>query len=245
MRDPSKPIRFEAKFEYRTSAYVPKLWERSDAKSQVATRDKNGEAAGFVGERLPHISFSDQVRKLAKEFAGSDTDKVAIAKRIFDWVDDNLAWTPEHEYCLFPNVVEKGLRTRRGDCGIQALTFVTLARCCGIPARWQSGWVTDPWRVGNMHDWAEAWLEPWGWVPIDVSYGKKQHDDPRVRHFYFGAIDSHRLIVNLDYGAALSPAKTSLRSEPLDFQRGEVELDGRNLYFDEWDYEFSSESTEL
>jgi hypothetical protein len=30
----------------------------------------------------------------------------------------------------------------------------------------------------------------------------------------------------------------SLRSEPADFQRGEVEVDGRNLYFDEWDWDF-------
>jgi hypothetical protein len=45
------------------------------------------------------------------------------------------------------------------------------------------------------------------------------------------------MIVNLDYGWPLHPAKASLRSEPLDFQRGEVEIDGRNLYFDEWSHE--------
>jgi hypothetical protein len=28
-----------------------------------------------------------------------------------------------------------------------------------------------------------------------------------------------------------------MRSEPADFQRGEVEIDGRNLYFDEWSYD--------
>jgi hypothetical protein len=34
-----------------------------------------------------------------------------------------------------------------------------------------------------------------------------------------------------------------MRSEPADFQRGEVEIDGRNLYFNEWDYEFEFEQT--
>jgi len=41
-----------------------------------------------------------------------------------------------------------------------------------------------------------------------------------VREFYFGHQDSYRLIVNLDYGSPLVPAKQSLRSEPADFQRG-------------------------
>ena len=44
------------------------------------------------------------------------------------------------------------------------------------------------------------------------------------------------LIVNLDWGRELFPPKQSLRSEPADFQRGEVEVDGQNLYFDQWDY---------
>jgi hypothetical protein len=44
--------------------------------------------------------------------------------------------------------------------------------------------------------------------------------------------------VNLDYGGPLAPPKTSFRSEPHDFQRGEVEIDGHNLYFDEWQWTF-------
>jgi hypothetical protein len=49
------------------------------------------------------------------------------------------------------------------------------------------------------------------------------------------------MIVNLDYGAPLVPAKRALRSEPADFQRGEVEIEGRNLYFNEWEWEMDVE----
>ena len=42
-------------------------------------------------------------------------------------------------------------------------------------------------------------------------------------------------IVNLDWGHELFPPKRSLRSEPADFQRGEVEIDGVNLYYDAWE----------
>jgi hypothetical protein len=62
-----------------------------------------------------------------------------------------------------------------------------------------------------------------------------------VRYFYFGHQDSYRMIVNLDYGCPLQPPKKSMRSEPADFQRGEVEIDGRNLYFNEWEYDIEVE----
>jgi hypothetical protein len=58
-------------------------------------------------------------------------------------------------------------------------------------------------------------------------------------------MDPYRLIVNLDYAQPLDPPKTSFRSEPNDFQRGEIEIDGHNLYFDEWDYKFQVETTPL
>ena len=91
----------------------------------------------------------------------------------------------------------------------------------------------------NLHDWAEMYIAPYGWVVIDPSFVKRTTDDPYVRDFYLGHMDAYRLIVNLDYGQPLDPPKPSLRSAPADFQRGEVELDGPTLYFDDWSYRFT------
>lgn len=44
-------------------------------------------------------------------------------------------------------------------------------------------------------------------------------------------------MVNNDFGQPLIPPKRYPRSETVDFQRGEVEWDGGNLYFDQWDYD--------
>ena len=57
--------------------------------------------------------------------------------------------------------------------------------------------------------------------------------------------DSYRFIVHLDWGRELFPPKKSFRSEPADFQRGEVEVDGKNLYFNEWDAKTEVERTSL
>ena len=124
------------------------------------------------------------------------------------------------------------------DMILQSTLFVTCCRAAGVPARWQSGWETKPWG-SNMHDWAEVYIEPWGWLPIDKSYGLQPSDNPKIKEFYIGHQDAYRLIVNLDYGQPLVPPKKDLRSEPADLQRGEVEIDGRNLYFDEWRYRMS------
>jgi transglutaminase-like putative cysteine protease len=184
--------------------------------------------------------FSPELRKAVAEAVGDEVNPLARARRVFFWVDQHIAYNLEEEYCLIPSLSAKALASRRGDCGVQGMLFITMCRCAGIPARWQSGWESKP--VGwNMHDWAEFYVEPWGWLPADASYGLQKSDDPRVREFYLGHQDSYRMIVNRDYGCALMPQKKSLRSEPADFQRGEVEIDGKNLYFSEWDYQMTFE----
>jgi transglutaminase-like putative cysteine protease len=183
---------------------------------------------------LPHIVFTPEIRKQVASIIGKETNALAQARKIFRWVSANVPWNGEDEYCIIPSLAVKGFTARRGDCGVQNTVFVTLCRIAGIPARWQSGFETKPGQWG-MHDWAEIYIAPWGWLPADASYGVQNSKDPRIADFYCGHQDSYRLIVNLDWGRDLIPPKASLRSEPADFQRGEVEVDGRNLYFDQWE----------
>ena len=93
----------------------------------------------------------------------------------------------------------------------------------------------------NLHDWGEAYFEGIGWVPIDQSYGLVDSDDVDVQWFFFGGNDAYHFIVNSDYSQPLYPVKEFPRSETMDFQRGEVEWKGGNLYFDKWDYDIDVE----
>ncbi len=236
--DPSKPMKFQAVYEYISSAYYPRL---DDAEAKPLPNDWHG---AYLGERAPHITFTPELKRTVAQIVGDETNPLARARLIFHWVNDNVRYHAEEEYCVIPSFSGAALARKRGDCGVQSTLFITMCRAAGVPARWQSGWETKPvdW---NMHDWAEFYVEPWGWLPADVSYGLQTSEDPKVREFYFGHQDSYRMIVNRDYGSPLVPSKQSLRSEPADFQRGEVEIDGRNLYFDEWDYDFEFEQTKL
>jgi transglutaminase-like putative cysteine protease len=233
--DPIRPQEFKEVFEYTSFAYYPKLEE---AKVQPLPADWNG---ACLGERPPHIVFTPKIRKRVAEIVGAETNPLAKARKIFRWVSSNIKWNAEDEYCIIPSLVLKGFTAGRGDCGIQNTVFITMCRIAGIPARWQSGWETKPVDGWGMHDWAEIYLAPWGWLPADASYGVQKSEDPKIADYYCGHQDSYRLIVNLDWGRELFPPKPSLRSEPADFQRGEVEVDGQNLYFDQWDYAVKAE----
>jgi len=230
--DPARPVTFEEEFEYLSYAYYPDLADEQ-ARPQAGSVDPV-----YLAERPPHIVFTPELKATLSRVIGDRTNPLAKARRIFQFIDGEIRYCAEMEYAVIPSFSRKCLQTRSGDCGVQAMLFITMCRGAGIPARWQSGWESKPgdW---NMHDWVEFYVEPWGWLPADPSYGLQKSEDPDIRDFYFGHQDAYRMVVNLDYGASLQPEKKSLRSEPADFQRGEVELDGRNLYFDEWTYDIT------
>jgi transglutaminase-like putative cysteine protease len=235
--DPPKPMTFEEVFEFTSSAYCPLL---DDAKAKPLPADYS---EGDLGERPPHIQLTPEVKQSVARIVGNETNPLAKARRIFHFVSDSIAYCAEEEYSTIPSLPTKALSCKRGDCGVHAMLFITLCRAAGIPARWQSGWATLP-TGEDMHDWSEFYVAPWGWLPCDTTcppYGMQHSDDPAIRDFYFGHLDSYRMIVNRDFGRELVPATRSLRSEPLDFQRGEVEIDGKNIYFPHWNYDMKVE----
>ena len=199
-----------------------------------------GEWSGVTKEDLearpPHVVLSPEIIKLSKELTAGETDPLRKAFKIWSWIDENIKWAAEIEYSTITNIVEKVYSCKRGDCGTQALLFVSLCRASGVPARWQSGWVTRP-REWNMHDWAEFYTPQYGWLPADPSVGRRKSDEPEIRDYLFGHLDSYRMIANTDCEQPFDPPMKHLRSDPVDNQRGELEWEGGNLYYDEWDYD--------
>lgn len=195
--------------------------------------------APFVVERAPHVVFTDALRAFNARVVGDETHPYRIARKLFAAVD-RIPWAGAREYSTLSNISDYALRAGHADCGQQTLLLIALLRMNGIPARWQSGWVYSDDAVGydNMHDWGWMYLAPYGWVPMDVTTGQLQSDDPALADFYFGGLDAYRIAFNDDYSRDFVPAKQHVRSETVDLQRGEAEWSGGNLYFDQWDYAF-------
>jgi transglutaminase-like putative cysteine protease len=199
--------------------------------------------APFVAE-APHVVFTGQIRKLARDIVGSETNSMLQARAFYDWICGNIQYSFAREYSTLTNISDYCLSHRYGDCGQEALLFITLCRSQGIPARWQTGWNTFP-GFKDIHDWTEIYLAPYGWVPVDpwagifatrYSTALTEGERRELRDFYFGGLDYYRMAANSDHGMTLDPPKKSMRSDDVDFQRGELEWDGGNIYFDNYSY---------
>jgi len=224
-----EPTTFSLSFEYTAYAFV----EPVDP-NKIKPYDTNSEIyKTYTAERPPHIVFTPDIRSWARDICGNETNPYLKAKKIFEWVCENIPWSGAIEYSLVRNLSMRTLLRKTGDCGMQGLLFISLCRAIGIPARWQSGWSLRPARE-NMHDWTQIYIEPYGWLYSDPSHGFIESEDPEIKWFNFGNFDRYRLIVNSDYGMHLDPQKTHFRSDPVDFQRGEAEWSGGNLYFNQW-----------
>jgi hypothetical protein len=227
-----KPTVFRISFSYRSSAQYFNL-----PGIKILPYVKYSEVfKKYTSEQLPQICFTDRIRKLADSITEPGDDPAEVVRKIYMWFKENIPWTGALEYSIMPNIPDYVCTNKRGDCGMQTFLFMSMLRYKGIPVRWQSGWMVPP-DGENLHDWCEVYYEGIGWVPADVSYELQITDDTRVKEFYLSGIDSYRLIVNDGVAGELFPPKKFMRSEPYDFQRGEVEWKGGNLYFDKWNYD--------
>lgn len=227
-----EPTVFSETFEYTICGEWHKI--EADKIKPYNTRSKLYKE--YTSERERHIIFTPEMRALAAKLTEGETNPYLKAKKIFRWINDNFPWASAREYSTIENIPEYVVENGHGDCGQVTLLFVTLCRICGIPTHFQSGFVVHPdwW---NLHDWGQVYFEPYGWVPVDQSFGIPEYGDTdEERDYFLGGVDSWRMIVNSDYGKALYPKKIYPRSETVDFQRGEVEWRGGNLYFPAWDY---------
>jgi transglutaminase-like putative cysteine protease len=230
-----KPTEFRITYELTAFA---QHWTIDSAK--VTALPNTHEFRADLGERPPHIVFTPAIREFSRRIVGEERNPYRVAMKLFDAVD-RIPWAGAREYSTITNISDYALHAGHADCGQQTLLLMTLLRLNGIPARWQSGWIFSDTEYNNMHDWGWLYLAPYGWVPMDVTFGRLGTNDPAIDSFYFGSLDAYRLAYNDDYAQPLFPPKQHFRSETVDSQRGEVEWRGGNLYFDSWDYDFKAE----
>jgi transglutaminase-like putative cysteine protease len=234
-----QPTRFKIEYEFTMHGVSFDL-----KPDNIRPYDPNDEAVKrFTGE-APHVVFTQEIQALSARIVGSETNPMLKAKKIYDWLSDHLLYSYALEYSTIRNISDNCRSNGYGDCGQQALLFITLCRYNGIPARWQSGWNLFPKDTTN-HDWAEMYFAPYGWMPVDPYMGNyamryvtslTPAQKLEMRDFYFGGLDQYRMAANSDHSQTLDPPKESFRSDDVDFQRGELEHGGKNIYFGHFSY---------
>ncbi|PLV57133.1 transglutaminase-like domain-containing protein [Thermotoga sp. SG1] len=227
---PQRTIYFEGKENtyFVEFEYIIREWVNRVEPEKVSETGVVGE---FLREEPPHIVFSPKLRWLTEEIVGKETNPYLKAKKIYDWITFNVRYSYVKPYALYENITDFVANNLKGDCGFQALLFITMCRIAGVPARWQSGWYINP-LFASPHDWALFYIEPYGWLPADLSFGGARREREDFRSFYFGNLDGFRMVANDDFMKDFDPKPRFFRNDPTDNQMGEAESDEGRLPFE-------------
>lgn len=117
---------------------------------------------------------------------------------------------------------------KRGNCTDFHSLFIGMMRAAGIPARFEIGFSVPvdhhDGAVPGYHCWAEFYVEPYGWIPVDASEAWKH---PDKKDYFFGAHDDNRVQFTLGRDIRLEPPQ---QGGPLNyFIYPYAELDGKPL----------------
>lgn len=204
---------------------VTQTYHEADPSKVIAAQP-----ADFTGEEYPHIRFTPYIKELCGYLTADESNPLLKARRIYDYITKNVRYSYMREYLCLDNIPEFAALNLRGDCGVQALLFITLCRCAGIGAQWQSGLNIHGGYI-TSHDWARYYIAPFGWLYADLSRGGGaiQSGDTELWDFSFCNIDPMRMAANSSFQSEFDPPKKHTRIDPYDNQSGEIEYEGRGL----------------
>ena len=91
------------------------------------TTDVSGAEIDLI-EQYPHIRFTPYLRALAAELGGDEPNPLLRARRFYDYITQNVRYSYMRDYRIIDQLAEFPALNLRGDCGLQAILFITLCR---------------------------------------------------------------------------------------------------------------------
>jgi transglutaminase-like putative cysteine protease len=165
-----------------------------------------------------NIAITPEIEAAANEAVGEEVNPYLAARKIYDYVLENIAYSFMPHSALWPRGEPESVYVhehRCGDCGAQSMYFSALCRAAGIPARTTGGWQLFS---GNFagHFWAEFYLPNYGWIPVDTTAaeiadyipGLSEEELEDFHDFFFGSQDHLRCNVQKDVDEPLVPPAT-------------------------------------
>ena len=142
-------------------------------------------------------SAAPEIVKAAATAAGTEKNPYLKARRIYDWMLNQLGRGPTGRTAD----AVAALKAKRGDAFAYSSLYCALLRAAKVPSRMVAGaLVGETGQPTLAHWWDEFYIETIGWVPVDPLLGDEDLGvglpaDPEVerRAFYFGNLDNRHL----------------------------------------------------
>lgn len=243
---PARTVYFEKVYEGGEEFFVDYEYETHMVYKEPDPEKVLASQPTFCTEELPpHIVFDFYLKELVDEVVGEEKNPLLKARKIYDFITCRVMYSFVRPYFSITNIPLYAATSLKGDCGIQALLFITMCRIAKIPARWQAGLYVNPLSIGN-HDWAQFYVAPYGWLFADCSFGGSAWREGAVDrwNFYFGNLEPFRMPAVSDFQHDFDPALRYLRRDPYDNQNGEVEYEDARLKQDEYEMGLAAVSLE-
>ncbi|HOH09287.1 MAG TPA: transglutaminase domain-containing protein, partial [bacterium] len=87
------PARFQVTYEYTSLGSFTSI-----DPEKVTPAAAEGPLQPWLREEPPHIVFTPELRALAAEVAGGETNPYRIAQKLYAWVEENIPWASAREY---------------------------------------------------------------------------------------------------------------------------------------------------
>jgi transglutaminase-like putative cysteine protease len=146
------------------------------SKARPLTAAERERFAKFLGPNK-HVVIDDDIRKLANEIAGDESNPVVVARKLYDWVLYNVEYwvkDPKNKKASPVGSTTYCLTFRTGNCTDFESLWTSLARAKGIPTQIVYGSFLKPdLRASDSdqsyHCWAEFYAGGLGWLHHDVA----------------------------------------------------------------------------
>lgn len=124
-----------------------------------------------------HVVINEEIHKLAKQIVGDEQNPVLAARKLYDWVLNNIDYwvkDPNNKKASPVGSTEYCLQTKTGNCTDFHSLWTSLARASGLPTRMVYGSFFKAELDGqdadqSYHCWPEFYVPKVGWVPHDVA----------------------------------------------------------------------------
>lgn len=146
---------------------------------KVPFPDLSGEMKPYLRPEFNIQSDDKAIKEKTREIVGDQRDPAAVAKKLMEWVYNNVEKKP---VISVPSAVEV-LKTRVGDCNEHAVLLTALLRASKIPARECVGLVYAKGRF-FYHAWTEAYLGRW--ISMDPTLNQMPTDATHIKLVHGG-----------------------------------------------------------
>jgi len=160
------------------------------------------------------VPTDGMIAALSEQATRGKKTPIEKARAIYDYVVSTMKYDKSGEGWGRGDAIY-ACNARQGNCTDFHALFIGMMRAAGIPARFEIGFSLPPDKaeseIPGYHCWAQFYVEPYGWIPVDASEAWKHAEK---RDYFFGAHDEDRVLFTLGRDIRFNPAQAG---EPLNY----------------------------